>query len=285
MRGTTLGICAVLMLLLAGCTEGTTSPAQVGPREVPMPQGDEGQVRGFVTDDSGLPVPEAQVALLGVEPARSVVADATGMYVLAGLSPGEYQVAAGRLGYDSKVVRALVKPGEVTQVDFMLRAIAAAAETYSTTIIGQGYIACGAYLYLVTISNLNVCAWDTNHKPRFEFSVARDNLKGIVQEVTWTKSSALTSDKLIVYLWYKPVCNPTCSGTKQFAADNARSPIRQYGNLEKETFEEDPVPLASMTFVGGSGVEVVFVFQQRIEHYITAFYNGHGDLETFTALP
>lgn len=269
---------------LSGCT-GNEAATVAGPAQISQPDEGKGQVVVTIIDDTDTPIQGAQVAIVDVTPPLETLTDDVGVAVFNNLDPGPHSVAATKLGYSQAVSSVQVGDGETVAAELRLRAIEIRGAPYHAMQIGQGYIACGLYTPAVTVSNLNVCAWDTNHRPRFEFQADRAGLEGVLQEVVWARSSGVTSEKLIVYLWYKPVCNPTCSGTKEYGAANAGSPVRVYSDLSGEKFEEEKVPLASMTFVGGKSPEVVFVFQQRISHYVTTFYNAQGDPGNYTAIP
>lgn len=289
---------AVLLLLsfgLAGCVGGDdTTPQATASVD---PEGDTGGVRGVVVDDSSLPIADAEVAALDRE-ASTTRTDDQGRFQLSGLQPGTVQVAVQKLGYTSIVKHVNVVAGDTVDLQVVLDAVAVAQDAYVETAIGDGYFACGAYLIVTTWGNLDACVWD-EHKPRYTFFVERDGLMGVMQEVTWEQTSALTSELLRVYLQYKPVCDPFCDSDKEWASTQGPSPVRVYSDLERDAEDyfpegEDPVELNSMTFPGGEGPSTsgpsagsgpVIVFQQRMTHYISMFYWEHGDLETYTLVP
>lgn len=280
-----------LVVVLSGCAEKadpkvnpTTGNATVSvANEAPKDQ--TGKIIGTVTDDEQRPVPGAQVALL--EAAIEAVAhtDESGGFALEGVPPGEHTVAAQKIGYESRSIKVTVVAGESTEVQVALIPVLDPDEAFHETLLGEGYIACGFFIGTVSVTNLNACAWDANHKPRYEFVAKRDGLKGVLQEVVWEASGPANAKKLQVSLEYKPTCDPTCSAEKTFKETSGESPVRQYIALDKQGLTEPEIPLASMTFVTGSAEEPAVAYQQPVKHYITIFYGAHGNLETFTAIP
>ncbi len=291
--------CSAVLLLLSLGLSGCVGGDGPGPQATPSvdPEGDTGGVQGVVVDDSSLPIEGVEVAALDRE-AVTTRTDDQGRFQLSGLDPGTVRLAAQKLGYTSIVQNVNVVAGDVVELQLTLAAVAVAQDGYVETAIGDGYFACGAYLVVTSWGNLHACVHD-NHQPRYTFLVEREGLMGIMQEVTWEQTSALTSEYLLVRLEYKPVCDPFCSWEKQWAEEEGTSPVRTYSDLEDDAEDyfpegENPVELNSMTFPGGEGPSTsepsvgsgpVIVFQQRMTHYISLFYWEHGDLETYTLIP
>jgi hypothetical protein len=277
-----------LVTALAGCvqSDGTPSdtPGGVGPA-AELEQ-DKGGIEGVVVDDSLSPVGGVQIALLSVDPPAESRTDETGAFRIVNVEPGKHELVVQKLGYESAAKVVTVEADQMAQVQVTLMPIAV-AEPRTEYLIGEGYFACGAYILgVLTWGNLHACVWD-NHQPRYVFEADRDELMGVMQEIVWEQTSALTAEKLITSLQYKPVCDPFCEAEESWEGKNDPSPVRSYIELDKwaPKAEEDPIPLASMTFPGGDGPELVIVFQQRITHYITIFYGVHGDLDTYTGIP
>ncbi len=281
----------MVAVALSGCVgdqAGDPADAASGPGDV---AGDDtGTIVGVVVDDSLTPVAGVQVALLDEE-GVSAVTDDVGNFKFTGLAPGSYSLAVQKLGFDSAVKKVSVQAGQTADVQFTLQQVRVLTEAYTELLIGDGYFACGAYIPLVvTWGNLHACVWD-EHKPRFFFEADKAHFMGILQEVVWEQNTALTAKKLLTSIQYKPVCDPFCSNEESWAGQNSESPARAYiDDMEDfaEDVEEDPLPLASMTFPGGdppstsppsAGSGPVIVFQQRMTHYITLFYGEHGSLE------
>jgi hypothetical protein len=281
-----LALLVVVGVVFSGCVASDAKVANdpADPAVAPPPSDTEGQIRGTVTDDALTPIAGAQIGILNSDPQVVVTTNAAGQFTLVGLVPGTYAVAAQSLGHESATRSVEVLAGQVTDISFVLTEVAVRGEARYQTLIGQGYFACGAYLVVTSWGNLDVCVWD-DHQPRFEFEAPKEGLVAILQEVIWTQSTGLTAQELQVYLEYKPVCDPFCDSEKTFASSSGSSPIRNYVDVEGELddMEEDPVPLASMTFPDGHDTPVI-VFQQRMTHYITLIWGDHLP-ESFTAIP
>jgi hypothetical protein len=271
----------ILCASLAGCVDG-------GPSGTPGPGFEEqrtdlGAVRGIVVDDSQAPVKGAAVGIVELE--RETQTDDAGFFQISNIEPGSYSLASQKLGFKSHGMKITVAAAETLDVTITLEPVAVSLEVRTELVIGSTYIACGGYFVLVTLSQNNVCAFDTNHNPKFEFEAKAADLKGIMQELVWDRTSALTAERLSAELWYKPVCNPTCNGEKEYSATSSTSPIRQYIDLSREKFAEDLIPLASMNLPASGGTAVYVIFQQRTTHYVTIFYNQHGNTDDYTNIP
>lgn len=278
-----------VLLSFAGCIENPTSaegddPTEPSSVEETVPG--KGSVKGQVTDDEQIPIAGAEAAILNVDAERRLFTDAAGGFVFTGLEPGSYEVAVQKLGFvpSSRLVE--VGEGEAASVTFQLERLPDVSKAYYTIILGEGYIACGAYILgVLTITNANICPWDANHKPRFPFEAPQAELAGILQEVVWQKNHALSANQLSVSLAYKPTCTPFCDAEETLAEEESASPVRLYTDMKDHRFPEEPVNLVSWVFVGGDGQELAVVYQQTMTHYITLFYVVGGDPETFTAIP
>lgn len=233
-----------------------------------------GGISGTVTDDDLTPVAGAEAAILEQTDIPTVRTDEAGSFVFGNIEPGKYTVAVQKLGFEAAVRQVTVAEDAVADITFALIPIAVREDPYYTALIGEGYFACGAYLVVTSWGNLHACVWD-NHQPRF------------MQEIVWTQASALTAEYLQVRLQYgEPVCNPFCSNDEIFGARTTTSPSRQYHDMEDELqkFDGAPDTLSSLTFPDGEDTPVL-VFQQRMTHYITLFYNEPSDLDAFTGIP
>lgn len=270
----------MVVVALSGCVAeqaGDAADSASGPGDVAG--SDTGAIAGVVVDESLTPVPGVQVALLNDESVAKVT-DESGAFEISGLAPGTYTVAVQKLGYDSGVKKVSVQAGETAEIQFTLTQVRVLVEAYTELLIGEGYFACGAYTPVVTWGNLHACVWD-EHKPRYRFEADKTHFMGILQEIVWEQNTALTAEKLLTSIQFNPVCDPFCGSDESWAGQNSPSPARAYVEMDDfaEDVEEDPIPLASMTFPGGDGAEVVIVFQQRMTHYITLFYGEHGSLD------
>ncbi len=281
-RSGSIGVAVVsLFAALAGCASsegGDGLPEGVDP--------DLGSIHGFIVDESNLPVATAQVWLAELIEVAGW-SDDDGSFSLWNVPAGTYKVSAGRIGYDGAFKDVTVADGQrVEEVLLEIATIPDPATPFYVPFTGEGYIACGFKAATVTVSNINVCAFDANHKPQIDFPVkASDGLTTVVQEFVWEQSSVATGSGLAVYLWKNPNCNPPpCGPENEYGAAGGESPLRLVvGNLTNPLSSRRGINadgetlLSSMTFVGGG--LVVVQLQQRVTHYITVFYNGEPDPE------
>ena len=80
-----------------------------------------GRVEGFVRDQAGAAIANAQVFVIGS--ASSSLTDARGHYLIAGLRDGRIDMRAAFVGYRPLTIRAVpIKQGQTTQRDFVLEA-------------------------------------------------------------------------------------------------------------------------------------------------------------------
>ncbi len=77
-----------------------------------------GQIRGFVTDAEGNPLPGAEVFLIKAN--RLDIADDKGAYIFDELPKGEYLVSAQMMGYKAKSFLVKLKKGEILNRNFFL---------------------------------------------------------------------------------------------------------------------------------------------------------------------
>jgi hypothetical protein len=83
-----------------------------------------GTVVGTVTDQSGAVIPGANITLSDVTSnnTRATVSNGTGQYVFIDVSPGTYNIVAGRSGFElTKVASQVVRVGEQSTVNIKLR--------------------------------------------------------------------------------------------------------------------------------------------------------------------
>ncbi|MGQ0641127.1 MAG: TonB-dependent receptor domain-containing protein [Gemmatimonadaceae bacterium] len=92
-----------------------------------MAQTTTGSVRGYVRNESGAAIADAQVAVrnpaMGLT--RGAITNASGFYNVAGLRPAEYELTIRRLGFSAQSRTVLVEIGQTLTLDFQLQAAAA----------------------------------------------------------------------------------------------------------------------------------------------------------------
>ena len=79
-----------------------------------------GKIAGQVVDDSGNPLPGANVIIMGTQ--RGSATGADGKYFILGIPPGQYSVKALMMGYEAIVkTNVLVQSGRTTSLNFALQ--------------------------------------------------------------------------------------------------------------------------------------------------------------------
>src|SRR5437762_9397743 len=83
-----------------------------------------GTVRGYVKDQNGTAVADAEVQARQVETGivRSTTAHADGSYILPGLTPGNYALSVRKIGFGPQRRQVVVQVGATTPADFTLQA-------------------------------------------------------------------------------------------------------------------------------------------------------------------
>lgn len=89
-----------------------------------------GTIRGRVMDEAGSPVASATIAARNTASgaARSAISSADGMYVLAGLQPGTYEISVSMIGYSAQPQTVRVLIGQSLNMDMRLQPQAIAIE-------------------------------------------------------------------------------------------------------------------------------------------------------------
>jgi Ca-activated chloride channel family protein len=83
-----------------------------------------GIVTGAVTDDTGAPIANASVTILGT--AYTALTDPKGQYIIRGVTPGTYDIRSAFIGYRAVRQRGIViRDGDTTRVNFTLTATTA----------------------------------------------------------------------------------------------------------------------------------------------------------------
>jgi TonB-dependent SusC/RagA subfamily outer membrane receptor len=95
-----------------------------------------GTIQGRVTDvASGRPVAEAQMAIISL--GRGVRASDQGVYRLAGVPAGTYQLKAIRIGFEAKSVAVIVRAGETVTMDVALKQSVTQLDVQVVTATGE----------------------------------------------------------------------------------------------------------------------------------------------------
>ncbi len=113
-RFSTRRIPAVSLLLLLTLTTTAAAPIILPPKT--------GRVTGHVRDQSGAPIANAQVFIVGT--ALNALSDPRGAYALPAVPEGKVEIRAAFIGYKSSQATIVVRAGRTTIRDFILEATA-----------------------------------------------------------------------------------------------------------------------------------------------------------------
>lgn len=132
-RAAALVLIVLAELVLAGCTAGTDASGQAIGRPDAQFDASTGAILGLVLTQDELPIPGAQVGIIGPGTEATVITTETGEFVFSRLSPGTYTLTAVALGYSSGQSSVTVAAGEVTEGVLVTLEQAASIEPYSLT--------------------------------------------------------------------------------------------------------------------------------------------------------
>lgn len=310
------GLPAFVLLIvgLSGCSGGDSGDVTGEDPARPQVADDLGAVQGRVTDDEGLPVAGAVVAIVQLDVQTS--SGAGGAFVLNNLEPGRHTLFVNRLGFEAAGKLVDVVPGEVTTVDVVLSAIVVSEPYVENFGPFQGYFECkaGMQAYGAWSGNCGsvcvvvTCVWaqslGSNDKNVFEFQMSSDDYRSVVGAMQWLPGTSATSGELSMIFSYDGR-----GGGHWFCSGAGASPVQW--RFERPTAEEeaecqgytrggdrDPaepsteetlmvfasVPFPSFGASNPTGTVANVAFQQHYEMYVSVFYGDPAPAE-FSALP
>jgi TonB-linked SusC/RagA family outer membrane protein len=94
-----------------------------------------GRITGRVTGDGGLPVPQAQIAVVGAN--RSAVADSSGTYLIIDVPAGLQRVQARRIGFTPITLQVTIRAGQTSNLNFALSSAAVQLEGLVVVAYGE----------------------------------------------------------------------------------------------------------------------------------------------------
>ncbi|HUP11785.1 MAG TPA: carboxypeptidase-like regulatory domain-containing protein, partial [Niastella sp.] len=78
----------------------------------------EGGIRGRVTDETGSPLPNASILLIGSD--KGTAADSKGEFVISGVKAGEYRLQVSAVGFQTLIKDVTINDDAVAEVAFKL---------------------------------------------------------------------------------------------------------------------------------------------------------------------
>ncbi len=252
---------AMVTIGLAGCIGGggddlqTANDDPSGPAEVTE---DTGGLSGTVTDEEGLPVEGAQVALQSPgKEGLETTTDESGFFSFSNVAPGTWQLFIQKLGFDSVGRQVSVNAGQVTEVQEALAAVAV-EEPHAITQIQDGNIQCSIRFYPgVPLTGIVAPGWYTGvavcaiapiptlpeDKFLLSWEIPEENANEVLLEMTWQSTQAL-GRTLSVALEHPSHIN---DGTQTYGDLTGPSPLIVYAseakiqNVTEENDEDDCV--------------------------------------------
>ena len=169
---------------LAGCTgsEGSASAIE----GVPFDE-TKGIISGRVTTDEYVPLSGATVGI--PNPQSTVNTTSDGAFALGGLEPGEYDVYAQALGYESAARRVSVGAGQTVEVTFQLAALPVTTP-YVELKIDRGYAVCDINAVFVILQAPNTVPGCNQLKGQFPLQMKETWRYGVF-EAQWRSTESL----------------------------------------------------------------------------------------------
>lgn len=308
MRAAGFPLTACLLLVLAACVEagatGKSQPSASPPAPPATVSADTGGIEGIVTDDGQTPIPEAQVAILGQN--LSAETDAAGRFSFSHVTPGRAQVVVGKIGY-SQVARVVeVRAGEIVQATFVLEVLAI-REPYHRTQTQAGFLGCsmdvrqtgsnGSLFTFAACGLIYYAGAQSVDRFRVDWDLGvTDNTTGLWAESTWRSTQAAGSGLRVWWVTYKGDLLNSLLDTRgkdplggpidgkaflKVKGDRASSPNALCANAcHLTTFHYT----WANTFNNQYPIEAGVTVQQRVDDYVTLFFDGELP-EKFTVLP
>ena len=263
-------------LPLAGCADGKADASQQSATTTAAPatvSADTGSIAGTIVDDEQSPVVNAIVGLID-QPDREATTDGAGKFTFNDLAPGDYKVAAQKLGYDSISRQVTVTAGEVAEVVFVMNVLQI-EETYHDTIIYDGFFSCGASSPVLTVA----CRTTVDGQDKTSFSTnVSEGVMTFIDAMTWQSSAPGTAKILRNVV---SVASPgSGSGNTNGVSPNI---VRLDEPKTKDKTKVNHVVWIGWTSTSDPTQVVVVVYQQKFNIVTSVFY-GEEAPEDYTGL-
>lgn len=198
----------VLALLLSGCGAKSASKANANgvPSAAPPGEFDTNtcSIEGSVVDDEINPVMGAQVGILDVDPVVKMDSDADGKFSFSFLTPGSFNIAATKAGYESDLQRVACEANSKAAVLLNLVKIPDPQRGYAKIFnVERGRIACGVGYYSVSTGDrCKELGIDATGRSEIAFKPDPFPITGVVYEMQWVRTGSFGGDNLA--LTYPP---------------------------------------------------------------------------------
>ncbi len=295
----------LVVAMMAGCAGSSDPGTNV------IDGGEDGggtaAIQGLVTNEEGLPVAGAQLAILALD--RTVVTGEAGEFKLENLAAGTYQVFASKLGYGSVAKSVTLEEGQTVTLEIVLSIIEVDEVYHMVYGPYQGYVTCaytrpGVSGVTGSISsncnNLNVGGVLGDQENVLEIEPEQDNVWAVVGEMRWTPTAYATSDSFALFFTHEDGygsdwwCMSTGDSPVQFVYhinETKRDCDREGSDPDGEPDSDHVLHLTAFldfqtisTDDPTAAIPPNVAFQQRYESIGTIFYGQDPQLP-FTAFP
>lgn len=298
MRSSTFALASVLLALaLAGCSEGEgKAAAGLGPGEA--------MLRGVVVTGAIVPIAGAEVLLSPGE--LENVTDENGEFAFGPLAPGSYRVSVQAPGYAPQAMAVEVAEGNDDIVNVVLDATSTDVPYFEVE-HHSAYIECsyaqnvggavGGDFSCFGVTDLVLGVKVDQDVNNFPLHVNAGGFKGLLFEMVWEAQA--TGPNYAAYI-RSPVPVGEAGGLgleHQYWVDSSESPLRAWvlqgvendGAYDGDVFHPDPTVAADYEILiggvtsGDQPAEVAVTLEQRLEIFVTKFYNALGS-DSYTVL-
>lgn len=280
------GAVVLSLLLVAGVLAGCVGGGDAEDVDPPTASAtatatqDSGAISGLITDEEGLPVAEAQVALIDAD--LEAMTDGAGTFTFNNLSAGSHKLIVQKLGYESVARTIEVALGEVTQVELTLAAVQVGQEPYVVPMVFEGIIQCSTNPYYP----VNVCDGVTGEDTSLfflEIDESQAEWEEAVIELVWTPTTAATGQALEI-----DVCDVQNTTTAQAYCSDSEHYWEFEGGESPLVMRLDDLPLEETNLyqvgIGADWLSPYPAVQQRFTLYIGLCYWDDCDGE-YTGIP
>lgn len=292
-----LAFLPLLALPMAGCLGGD------GAADVTL-AADEGLLRGVVVTGAIVPIAGATVTLTPGGLANTT--DANGAFAFGPLAAGSYRVDVAADGYAAGSLVTEVGPGRDGVVSVVLQATRTDVPYFELEHV-EAYIECsyaqnvagvvGGDFSCFGLTDLVLGVDIDNDVNTFPLHVNEGGFRGLLFEMVWEPQATMPN---FAGFLRSPVPVGEAGGLglePQYWADSGPSPLRAWvlqgiendGAYDGDVFHPDPTVggdyeiLVGGVTSGDQPAEVAFALQQRLDVFVTKFYNALGD-EAYTVL-
>lgn len=289
-----------LLVLSSGCVTSQSAETAEGPIASGEAFEDAATISGIVVDDAQTPLQGAVVAIVALT--LQVETDAAGSFKFVNVPPGQHEVNAIKLGFESGGRRIDVEAGQqMTGVIITLSPMVIDSVYHETVGPMAGFFGC----MVGTPVGITACTGDRFHnqpvattvfpdEKRFlEFNMGANHWQTMIGESRWNQGSASTGQGMAIY-----PSHAKREGSHWWCEADGPSPLlfryekeNEEGNICTSQGEMEPAPSMDINPLvvvadpgfGNVNTPVRLMVQQKFELMVTIFY-GEAAPANFSAL-